>query len=98
MAATVARHETRALLRAHLAAASGYRHRTRHCPICHRLLLLALQPERAPGSAAERTPERAAGREPVRPPESVPEERSPARPQADSPACFPAQDESPPDP
>ncbi|MEU8891230.1 DUF6274 family protein [Streptomyces sp. NPDC048442] len=48
MAAAVARHETRALLRAHLAAASGYRHRTRHCPICHRLLLLALQPERAP--------------------------------------------------
>ncbi|GHB55876.1 hypothetical protein GCM10010306_057270 [Streptomyces umbrinus] len=40
MAAT-ARHETRALLRAHLSAASGYRHLTRHCPICHRLLRLA---------------------------------------------------------
>ncbi|AZM54192.1 hypothetical protein DMA15_17795 [Streptomyces sp. WAC 01529] len=39
-----ARHETRALLRAHLAAASGYRHLTRHCPICHRLLRLALEP------------------------------------------------------
>ncbi|MFE3901306.1 DUF6274 family protein [Streptomyces sp. NPDC059153] len=37
-------HETRALLRAHLAAASGYRHLTRHCPICHRLLRLAMEP------------------------------------------------------
>lgn len=37
------RHETRALLRAHLAAASGYRHATRHCPICHRLLRLAME-------------------------------------------------------
>ncbi|MDT0615122.1 DUF6274 family protein [Streptomyces lancefieldiae] len=35
------RHETRALLRAHLSAASSYRHLTRHCPICHRLLRLA---------------------------------------------------------
>lgn len=35
------RHETRALLRAHLSAASGYRHLTRHCPVCHRLLRLA---------------------------------------------------------
>ncbi|MGW6898016.1 DUF6274 family protein [Streptomyces sp. NPDC054919] len=32
MVASTARHETRALLRAHLAAASGYRHLTRHCP------------------------------------------------------------------
>ncbi|MEV6174851.1 DUF6274 family protein [Streptomyces sp. NPDC051954] len=40
MAASV-RHETRALLRAHLAAATSYRHVTRHCPICHRLLRLA---------------------------------------------------------
>ncbi|MBT2507340.1 hypothetical protein J7I98_15880 [Streptomyces sp. ISL-98] len=46
MAASTARHETRALLRAHLAAASGYRHVTRHCPICHRLLRLAMEPER----------------------------------------------------
>ncbi|MEV0491080.1 DUF6274 family protein [Streptomyces atratus] len=44
MAASTGRHETRALLRAHLAAASGYRHLTRHCPICHRLLALALEP------------------------------------------------------
>ncbi|MDX6361041.1 DUF6274 family protein [Streptomyces sp. NPDC058274] len=42
--ATTARHETRALLRAHLSAASGYRHLTRHCPICHRLLRLAMEP------------------------------------------------------
>ncbi|MEU6071792.1 MULTISPECIES: DUF6274 family protein [Streptomyces] len=41
MAASV-RHETRALLRAHLSAASSYRHVTRHCPICHRLLRLAM--------------------------------------------------------
>lgn len=40
--AASARHETRALLRAHLSAASSYRHLTRHCPICHRLLRLAM--------------------------------------------------------
>ncbi|MGW1722769.1 DUF6274 family protein [Streptomyces sp. NPDC002306] len=52
MAAT-ARHETRALLRAHLAAASSYRHLTRHCPICHRLLRLELgtAPQEAEGRA-----------------------------------------------
>ena len=44
--AASARHETRALLRAHLSAASGYRHLTRHCPICHRLLRLAMEPAR----------------------------------------------------
>ncbi|MGC9543372.1 hypothetical protein IM697_02345 [Streptomyces ferrugineus] len=42
--AASARHETRALLRAHLSAASSYRHLTRHCPICHRLLRLAMDP------------------------------------------------------
>ncbi|MFF5439631.1 DUF6274 family protein [Streptomyces achromogenes] len=36
------RHETRALLRAHLSAASSYRHLTRHCPVCHHLLRLAM--------------------------------------------------------
>ncbi|GLV78627.1 DUF6274 family protein [Streptomyces hygroscopicus] len=41
---TTAKHETRALLRAHLAAATGYRHFTRHCPVCHRLLRLAMEP------------------------------------------------------
>ncbi|MFG3282597.1 DUF6274 family protein [Streptomyces sp. NPDC048111] len=37
------RHETRALLRAHLSAALGYRHLTRHCAVCHRLLRLAME-------------------------------------------------------
>ncbi|MGI5368964.1 hypothetical protein C9J60_19080 [Streptomyces sp. A244] len=51
--AAAARHETRALLRAHLSAASSYRHLTRHCPICHRLLRLALEsaPRAAQGTA-----------------------------------------------
>ncbi|MFJ3715731.1 DUF6274 family protein [Streptomyces sp. NPDC090057] len=40
--AASARHETRALLRAHLSAASSYGHLTRHCPVCHRLLRLVL--------------------------------------------------------
>ncbi|MEV7858034.1 DUF6274 family protein [Streptomyces hirsutus] len=39
---TPARHETRALLRAHLSAASSFGHLTRHCPVCHRLLRLAM--------------------------------------------------------
>ncbi|MBX7471532.1 MULTISPECIES: DUF6274 family protein [unclassified Streptomyces] len=41
--AASARHETRALLRAHLSAALGYRHLTRHCAVCHRLLRLAME-------------------------------------------------------
>ncbi|MGX1882528.1 DUF6274 family protein [Streptomyces sp. NPDC055287] len=53
MAASTARHETRALLRAHLAASTGYRHVTRHCPICHRLLRLAMEPEPEPRQAPE---------------------------------------------
>lgn len=56
MAAT-ARHETRALLRAHLSAASSYRHLTRYCPICHRLLRLALD---TPPDPSERTAEQPA--------------------------------------
>ncbi|WP_031091128.1 DUF6274 family protein [Streptomyces sp. NRRL WC-3549] len=48
MAAPTARHETRALLRAHLAAASGYRHLTHHCPVCHRLLRLTMESLTAP--------------------------------------------------
>ncbi|MEU6844167.1 DUF6274 family protein [Streptomyces sp. NPDC046716] len=43
-----ARHETRALLRAHLSAASGHRHLTRHCPVCNRLLRLAMAPTADP--------------------------------------------------
>jgi hypothetical protein len=54
--AASARHETRALLRAHLSAASSYRHLTHHCPICHRLLRLAM--DGAPGVVqAPQTPE-----------------------------------------
>ncbi|WP_405779092.1 DUF6274 family protein [Streptomyces sp. NBC_00859] len=52
---TAARHETRALLRAHLAAAVGYRHLTRHCAVCHRLLRLAMEPSAAEG---DRSPTR----------------------------------------
>ncbi|MFD3355138.1 DUF6274 family protein [Streptomyces fradiae] len=48
MAAATARHETRALLRAHLAAASGYRHLTRRCAVCHRLAQYAALPEPPP--------------------------------------------------
>ncbi|MEU0630208.1 DUF6274 family protein [Streptomyces sp. NPDC005989] len=44
---TSAAHETRALLRAHLAAASGRPHLTRHCTVCHRLLRLAMEPATA---------------------------------------------------
>ncbi|MFI1656641.1 DUF6274 family protein [Streptomyces sp. NPDC020472] len=54
-AASAARHDTRALLRAHLAAASRYGHLTRQCPVCHRLLRLAMEvPEpEEPADAAE---------------------------------------------
>ncbi|MGW1179637.1 DUF6274 family protein [Streptomyces drozdowiczii] len=45
------RHDVRALLRAHLAAASGYRHLTRHCAVCARLLRLAMEPVAAPHGA-----------------------------------------------
>ncbi|NEC46687.1 DUF6274 family protein, partial [Streptomyces sp. SID8016] len=44
MSASTTRHEIRALLRAHLAAASAYRHLTRYCVVCHRLLRLAMEP------------------------------------------------------
>ncbi|WP_236241570.1 DUF6274 family protein [Streptomyces sp. CC228A] len=59
MAAATARHETRALLRAHLAAASGargYRHQTQRCPVCHRLQKLAELSELPPLLAEPPTP------------------------------------------
>lgn len=69
--AAPAGHETRALLRAHLAAASGYRHLTRHYPIRHRLLRLAMEPVTASRTAPRprpRVPVRGApGRRPGRP-------------------------------
>jgi hypothetical protein len=55
--AAAARHETRALLRAHLSAASSYRHLTRHCPICHRLLRLAMESAPRTGRTATQTRE-----------------------------------------
>lgn len=76
------RHEIRALLRAHLAAASGYRHLTRHCAVCARLLRLAMEPLAASGRpevaadspAAPGLPRTApvAAREPARAPVSAP--------------------------
>ena len=50
--AASAGHETRALLRAHLSAASSYRHLTRHCPICHRLLRLEMDSAPRPSDAS----------------------------------------------
>jgi hypothetical protein len=64
--AASARHETRALLRAHLSAASSYRHLTRHCPICHHLLRLAMES----AQAAQRT---------AQAPQGAVENESPAR-------------------
>ncbi|MFJ2935461.1 DUF6274 family protein [Streptomyces sp. NPDC087219] len=58
-AASAARHETRALLRAHLAAASRYGHLTRHCAVCHRLLRLSMDLPEPEG--AEEAPERPEG-------------------------------------
>ncbi|MFI5684750.1 DUF6274 family protein [Streptomyces sp. NPDC051636] len=63
MAASV-RHETRALLRAHLSAASSYGHLTRHCPICHHLLRLAMDSaprgtQAPPETAEDEKPSRA---------------------------------------
>ncbi|MEU9089058.1 DUF6274 family protein [Streptomyces sp. NPDC048428] len=66
------RHEIRALLRAHLAAASGYRHLTRHCAVCARLLRLAMEPTAAPGP-----PERAA--EPTAAPEALEQTARPVK-------------------
>ncbi|MEV4426020.1 DUF6274 family protein [Streptomyces sp. NPDC053792] len=73
-AASAARHDTGALLRAHLAAASRYGHLTRHCAVCHRLLRLAMElPE--PEEPVEPT-------EPVEPMEPVErtEDESPTDP------------------
>ncbi|MFG2194888.1 DUF6274 family protein [Streptomyces sp. NPDC048639] len=55
-----ARHETRALLRAHLSAATRYRHLTGHCPVCRQLQRLAMEPTAAEAAAirAGSTPNR----------------------------------------
>ncbi|MEV4936844.1 DUF6274 family protein [Streptomyces zaomyceticus] len=71
-AASAARHDTRALLRAHLAAASRYGHLTRHCVVCHRLLRLSMElPEPDffdAGLPAAGSPERPETAEPLEPP------------------------------
>ncbi|MFD9488049.1 DUF6274 family protein [Streptomyces sp. NPDC059991] len=80
MTASSVRHETRALLRAHLSAASGYRHVTRHCPVCSRLLRLAMEPSEPEPLLALLEPLREPRREP-RPEalsEPLPEDESPA--------------------
>ncbi|AJF66335.1 DUF6274 family protein [Streptomyces vietnamensis] len=60
-AASAARHDTRALLRAHLAAASRYGHLTRQCAVCHRLLRLAMElPEPEEPAEVAEEPEAAA--------------------------------------
>ncbi|MFF9406219.1 DUF6274 family protein [Streptomyces anandii] len=73
-ASASARHETRALLRAHLAAASSYRHLTRHCPVCRHLLRLAMDgpPRTAPAAPTASTAPAApdAPQEPATTPES----------------------------
>ena len=67
--AASARHETRALLRAHLSAASSYRHLTRHCPICHRLLRLAMDSPRDVHRPHSRPPRRPSRSRPASHPE-----------------------------
>ncbi|MFG2838423.1 DUF6274 family protein [Streptomyces zaomyceticus] len=93
-AASAARHDTRALLRAHLAAASRYGHLTRHCVVCHRLLRLSMElPE--PDSS-----------EPGLPAAGLPAAGSPERPEFAAPPTPPtppapadaAEDEGPTDP
>ncbi|MEF9904935.1 DUF6274 family protein [Streptomyces sp. P9-A2] len=70
-----ARHETQALLRAHLSAASSFGHATRHCPVCHRLLRLAM--DSAPPATTEHTERPPRPADPLRPAEST--ERPPER-------------------
>ncbi|MFD7965108.1 DUF6274 family protein [Streptomyces zaomyceticus] len=82
-AASAARHDTRALLRAHLAAASRYGHLTRHCVVCHRLLRLSMElPEPdvreggSPGAGSRERPEAPDAPEPA----EVTEDESPTDP------------------
>ncbi|MFF8833825.1 DUF6274 family protein [Streptomyces sp. NPDC015130] len=58
-AASAARHDTRALLRAHLAAASRFGHVTDRCAVCHRLLRLVMElpdPEEDEGPEGDESP------------------------------------------
>ncbi|WP_442809800.1 DUF6274 family protein [Streptomyces sp. SR27] len=95
-AASAARHDTGALLRAHLAAASRYGHLTRHCPVCHRLLRLAMElpePPEPPEPPEGEEPAEEPGEEPGEP-EAGPGEPG-GRPRQEPPAT---EDESPIDP
>lgn len=90
------RHEIRALLRAHLAAASGYRHLTRRCAVCARLLRLAMEPLTASGRPEEPA-EAPVASEPFRAapvaasaPVCVPSPTPPAPARAPAPASAPA--------
>lgn len=83
------RHEIRALLRAHLAAASGYRHLTRHCAVCARLLRLAMEPVTAPRGAR-------AADEPSGAPDDSAERRRGSVPAPRAPRASRAGDVSPP--
>ncbi|WP_432248918.1 DUF6274 family protein [Streptomyces sanyensis] len=83
-ASTARRYETRALLRAHLAASSGYRHLTKTCPVCHHLLRLALErADREPGAPAGE-PESPAGG--LQGPSGGPAEQPPPRERVARPA------------
>ncbi|WP_433400977.1 DUF6274 family protein [Streptomyces sp. CA-146814] len=96
MSASTARHETRALLRAHLAAAYGYGHLTRHCPVCHRLLRLAMEPgEGGEGGEGTRKPGSAAPEPPYEPQE--PRSRSGGPTTAESAAVPPESTSVPPE-
>ncbi|MFF4246193.1 DUF6274 family protein [Streptomyces sp. NPDC001822] len=96
MSASTARHETRALLRAHLAAASGYRHLTRHCPICHRLLRLAMEPLTAPQEPSGPAESSSAAQSPAGP-ESATDGRGDGSPDEAGPRPSPTEDDSPPE-
>ncbi|WP_328488148.1 DUF6274 family protein [Streptomyces zaomyceticus] len=102
-AASAARHDTRALLRAHLAAASRYGHLTRHCVVCHRLLRLSMElPEpdfREPGSPEPDFREPGSPEPDVREPgfPGAGSRERPESPDAPEPADA-TEDESPTDP
>jgi hypothetical protein len=98
VAASTARHETRALLRAHLSAATGYRHRTEHCPVCRKLLRLVMEPEGEDGADEEEEPGAAPGAAPDTASASRPSPASgpaPAPGPEPAPRC-PPRDEGPP--
>ncbi|MBX9423943.1 MULTISPECIES: DUF6274 family protein [Streptomyces] len=79
-AASAARHDTRALLRAHLAAASRYGHLTRHCVVCHRLLRLAMELPEPEAPEEPAGPERPEEREGPEAPAVTAEDESPTHP------------------